>query len=127
MKRLRHLAADFAGRAAAGLVWALVIAAAILLAAVCGVFLIARHVWRILLAWPQPLVTDADRQALLGPAYDMDAELARLIEEEEARQRRPRDGGSVRGWLAVSTAVVGVTICSLVIFVLAALNIGGFQ
>ncbi|NUT55618.1 MAG: hypothetical protein HOQ03_06515 [Thermoleophilia bacterium] len=120
---MKRILADLAGRAVAALVWTIVVITVAILAAIVGLCLVVRHVWRVLLAWPKPLVSDADLEALLHSPEDMDAELARLIAEEKARQRR--DGGSVRAWLAGCMAVCGVMICALVVFVMAALNIGG--
>lgn len=134
MKRLRRLAADAAGNVAAAGVWTLVVLAVAVLAAIVGLWLLARHACRVALAWPQPVESRSDREARLldphrpwlDPAYDMDAELAALIAQEEARQRRfPSDSGSVRGWLAVAAAIVGGMVCAVASFIVFALGAGG--
>ncbi len=132
MNRRRRIAADLAGRAVAALVWTLVIVATVLLALVVGAFLVVRHIGRVLLAWPAPVESRSDREArLLDPHrpwldadYDMDAELAQLVAEE--KRRFPADGGSVRGWLAISAALVGIAICAVVSFVVFAIQGGAF-
>lgn len=135
MKRLRWTVADVAGRTAAGSTWALIIVAVVVLATIVGPFLLIRHVGRILLGSPAP-ESRSDREAKLldahrgwlDPDYDVDAELAQLIAEEEARQRRfPADGGSVRGWLTAAGAIVGAMVCACAVFVVFALNVGGFN
>lgn len=132
MKRLRWHAADLAGRATAGLVWTLVIVAVVLLAAVVSVFLTARHIWRVLVAWPAPVESRSDREARLldphrpwlDPDADMDAELAQLIAEE--KRRFPADGGSVRGWLTVAGALAGIAVCAVLSFVFFAIQGAAF-
>lgn len=130
MKRRRRIAAELAGRAVAALVWTLVIACTVILALLVGVFLIARHVWRVLVAWPAPVESRSDREArLLDPHQpwlepDMDAELAQLIADE--KRRFPADGGSVRGWLTVAAALAGIAVCAVLSFVFFAIQGAAF-
>jgi len=135
MKDVRRTLSEAGWFVTAGLVWAAVIASVALLALVCGIGLLARYAWRVLLAWPERVESRSDREArLLDPhaswlhrGYDMDAELAELIAEEEARQRRAPDSGSVRGWMAVAGALLGIAICAVGLFVLVVLGKAGLQ
>jgi len=124
------------GFIAAALAWAIIVVGAVLLAAVVGPCLLARKAWQVLIAWPEPVESRSDREArLLDPHqpwldsdYDMDAELAQLVAEEDARKRRfpAADGGSVRGWLTLAGALVGLAICAVISFVVFAVSGGAF-
>lgn len=126
MRNLRRTLSEAGWFVTAGLIWGVIILGAALLAAICGIGLLARHAWRVLLAWPAPVESRSDREArLLDPhaswlhrGYDMDEELAELIAEEAARERRAADSGSVRGWAALLAAIVGLGICTVSVFVL---------
>jgi len=130
MKDVRRTLSEAGWFVTAGLIWAVIIAAVALLASICGIGLLARYAWRVLFE------SRSDREArLLDPhaswlhrGYDMDAELAALIAEEEVRQRRfPPDAGSVRAWAAGLAAVLGIAICAIGLFVLVVLGEAGLQ